>query len=55
MKLKIIEIEKNWVYQHLYVDITDVFFEYIHFLDPDEIHQLDDNIKTNGWGVINLL
>ena len=24
-------------------------------LDLDEIQQLDDNIKTNGWGVINLL
>ena len=43
------------VYQHLYSDIADIFFEYIHSLDPDEIQQLDDDIKTNGWGVINLL
>ena len=24
-------------------------------LDPDKIQQIDDDIKTNGWGVINLL
>ena len=43
------------VYQHLYADIADIFFEYIHSLDPDEIQQLDEDIKTNGWGVIILL
>ena len=42
------------VSQHLYADITDIFFEYIHSLDPDEIQQLDDDIKTNEWGVIYL-
>ena len=35
-------VENNYkiigrVYQHLYADITDNFFEYIHSLDPDEI------------------
>ena len=53
-------IESNYriiriVYQHLYSDIADIFFEYIHLLDPDEIQQLDEDIKRNGWGVINLL
>ena len=53
-------VEKNSkiiirVYQHLYADIVDIFFEYIHSLDSGEIQQLDDDIKTNGWGVINLL
>ena len=31
------------------------FFEYIHSLDPDEIQQLDDDNKSNGWGVTDLL
>ena len=60
-KPEIIEnVEKNFkiiirVYQHLYADIVDIFFKYIHSLDSGEIQQLDDDIKTNGWGVINLL
>ena len=60
-KPEIIEnVEKNFkiiirLYQHLYADIVDIFFEYIHSLDSGEIQQLDDDIKTNGWGVINLL
>ena len=45
----------RWVYKHLYADIADMLFEYILSLDPDEIQQLDDDIKTNEWGVINLL
>ena len=28
-----------------------LFIQYIHSLEPDEIKQLDDNIKTNGWGI----
>ena len=42
------------VYQHLYADIADIFFEYLHSLDSDEIQQLGNDIKTNGWGVTNL-
>ena len=46
-------VESNYqiirrVYQHLYADIADIFFEYIHHLNPDEIQQLNDNIKSNG-------
>ena len=44
----------RWVYQHLYADIADISFEYIHSLDPDEIQQLDKDVKTNEWGVIDL-
>ena len=42
-KPEIIEtVENNYkiiirVYQHLYADVVDIFFQYIHSLDPDEI------------------
>ena len=45
----------RWVCQHLYADIANMFFEYIYSLDPHEIQQLDGDIKTNGYCVINLL
>lgn len=32
-----------------------MFFEYIHSLDSDEIQELDHDIKTNGWGVKNII
>ena len=60
-KPEIIETVKNnyktirRVYQHVYTDIEDIFFEYIYSLDLDEIPQIDSDIKTNRWGVINLL
>ena len=60
-KPEIIETVKNnyktirRVYQHVYTDIEDIFFEYIHSLDLDEIQQIDSDIKTNRWRVINLL
>ena len=60
-KPEIIEtVENNYkiirrVYQHLYADVIDIFFENIRFLDPDEIQQLNDDIKTNGWEIISLL
>ena len=44
-KLEIIEtIESNYkvnrrVYQSLFSDIAESFFEYIHSLDPDEIQE----------------
>ena len=43
-------IELRRVYQHLYADIADIFIEYIHSLDADEIQELDEDLKTNGWG-----
>ena len=49
------EIEKTCkicrrVYQSLFIDIADFFIEYIESLDLDEIQQMDDDIKSNGWG-----
>ena len=43
------------VYQHLYTDVADIFYEYIHSLNADEIFELDEDLKSNGWGAINLL
>ena len=34
---------------------TFLFIQYIHSLEPDEIKQLDDNIKTNGWGIESIV
>ena len=55
-----LEIEKTYkicrrVYQSLFVDVTDIFIEYIQSLDLDEIQQMDEDIKSNGWGVKSLL
>ena len=38
------------MYQNLYADIADTFIENIHSLDADEIQELDEDLKTNGWG-----
>ena len=53
-------VESNYkisrrVYQSLFVDAADSFIEYIHLLDPDEIQQLDDDLKLNGWLAKSLL
>ena len=37
-------------YQSIFVDIADNFIHYMHSLEPDEIKQLDDDIKANRWG-----
>ena len=56
-KPNIIEtIEANYkvnrrVYQSIFSDIAESFFEYIRLLDPDEIQELDSDIEANGWGV----
>ena len=53
-KPKIIEtVEKNYriirrVYQYPFIEVADIFLEYIHSLDSDEIQQLDDDIQSNG-------
>ena len=39
------------VYQPLFSDIAESFFEYMYSLDPDEIQELHSNLKANGWGV----
>ena len=46
-------VDKNYkiirrVYKDLFTEVADIFLEYIHSLDPNEIHQLDDDIKVMG-------
>ena len=43
------------MYQNLYADIADTFIENIHSPDADEIQELDEDLKTNGWGAKTLL
>ena len=51
-----LEIEKNYrvcrrVYQALFYEITETFIQYVNSLAPDEIEQLDADLKANGWGL----
>ena len=41
--------------QSLFVDVAGSFIEYIHSLDVDEIQQLDDDLKSNGYRAKSLL
>ena len=43
------------MYQSLFADVVGSFIEYIHSLDVDEILQLDDDLKSNGYGAKSLL
>ena len=43
------------MHQSLFVDVTDGFVKYIHSLDADEIQQLGDDLKANGYGAKSLL
>ena len=43
------------MYQFLFLDVADSFTEYIHSLDVDEIQELDNDLKVNGWGTKSLL
>ena len=43
------------VYHSLFFNISDSFIEYIHFSSPDEIQELDHDIKINRWGIKSLL
>ena len=51
-KTEIIEaVESNYrvirrVYQYMYADIADIFLEFIHSLDPNEIQKLDEETKA---------
>ena len=53
-KPEIIDIvESNYkiagrVYQDLYIDVADIFQEFIRSLPPQDIQDMDDNIKSNG-------
>ena len=35
----------------MFVDVADIFIQYINTLDLDEIDQLDNDLKANGWSV----
>ena len=48
-------IESNYrvarrVYQHLYYDIAELFFEYFQSMSTFEQQDIDQVIKINGWG-----
>ena len=43
------------VYQDLYIDVADFFQEFIRSFSPQDIQDMDDDIKNNGWGVKNIL
>ena len=55
-----LEIEKNSricrrVYQSLFIEAADTFIQYTNTLSPDEIDQIDEVIRSNGWGFNVLL
>ena len=51
---KIYRISRRVCQSH-FVAVADSFIEYIHSLDVDEIQQLDDDLKANGWGTKSLV
>ena len=55
-----LELEKNYriyrlVYQSLLIEIADTFIQHINTLSPDEINQLDDDIRSDGWGAQSIV
>ena len=40
------------VYQYLYFDIADLFFEYVKSMDSYEIQDIEEDMKANGWGAV---
>ena len=50
-------IESNYkvarrVYQHLYFDVAELFYEYIQSIDSYEHQDIEEDMKTNGWGAV---
>ena len=48
-------IESNYrvarrVYQHLYYDIAELFFEYVQSMSAFEQQDIDEDMRINGWG-----
>ena len=39
------------VYQKLWIDISELFAEFIRSVDPLNSQDMDDDIKANGWGI----
>ena len=49
-------IESNYkiarrVYQQLHLDISELFAEFVRSRSNDEIEQLNNDIRANGWGI----
>ena len=50
-------IESNYkvsrrVYQQLYYDIVELFHEYIQSIDLYEQQDIEEDLKTSGWGAV---
>ena len=43
------------VYQSLFVEVANTFIQYVNTLTPDEIEQLDNDLKANGWEVKSII
>ena len=56
-KLKIIEtVEHNYkivrrIYQQLWLDISELFAEFIRSIDLLNLQDMDEDIKANGWRI----
>ena len=42
------------VYLHLWIDISELFAEFIRSVLPLDLQDMDENIKSNGWGIKKL-
>ena len=40
------------VYQQLYYDIAELFYEYIQSIDLYEQQDMEKGLKINGWGAV---
>ena len=40
------------VYQQLYYDIAELFYEYIQSIDLYEQQDMEKDLKINGWGAV---
>ena len=55
-----LEVHKHYricrdVYQALFYEIAETFIQYVNTLAPDEIEQLDADLKANGVGVKSIV
>ena len=56
-KPEIIEtVEMNYrvartVYLHLWIDMSELFAEFIWSVLPLDLQDMDENINSNGWGI----
>ena len=39
------------VYQQLYLDVAELFAEFIRSLSSSELQDFDEYISANGWGI----